>query len=90
MGIWVVGRIILVHLYMCLMAKRFGEALSVEEASKRIRNAVPKTADDDLDEYLTSLNYEELALLDSKHSKCESRVKTVRVKYKAVVFYCRI
>ena len=33
----------LVHLYMCLMAKRFGEALSVEEASKRIRNAVPKT-----------------------------------------------
>ena len=33
----------LVDLYMCLMAKRFGEALSVEEASKRIRNAVPKT-----------------------------------------------
>ena len=26
--------------------------------------------DDDLDEYLASLNYEELALLDSKDSKC--------------------
>ena len=37
----------LVDLYMCLMAKRFGEALSVEEASKRIRNS-------DWDEYLTS------------------------------------
>ena len=60
---------------MCLMAKRFGEALSVEEASKRIRNAAPKTADDDLDEYLASLNYEELALLDSKDNKCESQVK---------------
>ena len=42
--------------------------------------------DDDLDEYLTSLNYEELALLDSKHSKCESRVKTISVKYKVVAF----
>ena len=31
--------------------------------------------DDDLDEYLTSLNYEGLALLDSKDSKCESEVK---------------
>ena len=31
--------------------------------------------DDDLDEYLTSLNYEELAFLDSKDSKCESEVK---------------
>ena len=37
----------LVDLYMCLMAKRFGEALSVEEAWKRIRNS-------DWDEYLTS------------------------------------
>ena len=70
---------------MCLMAKRFGEALSIEEASKRIRIAVSETADDDLDEYLTSLNFKELALLDSKDSKCESEVK-----YKAVVFYCRI
>mgnify|MGYP002804515406 FL=1 len=35
----------LVHLYMCLMAKRFGEAFSVEEASKRRRNAVPKTTE---------------------------------------------
>ena len=32
----------LIHLFMCLMAKRFGEALS-EEASKRIKNAVLKT-----------------------------------------------
>ena len=31
--------------------------------------------DYDLDEYLASLNYEELALLDSKDSKCESEVK---------------
>ena len=30
--------------------------------------------DDDLDEYLASLNYEELALSDSKDSKCESQV----------------
>ena len=47
--IWVVARIIwlICSLYMCLMAKRFGEALSVEEASKRIRNS-------DWDEYLTS------------------------------------
>ena len=28
---------------MCLMVKRFGEALNEEEASKRIKNAVPKT-----------------------------------------------
>ena len=28
---------------MCYMAKRFGEALSEEESSKRLRNAVPKT-----------------------------------------------
>ncbi len=28
---------------MCLMAKRFGKALNEEEASKRIKNAVPKT-----------------------------------------------
>ena len=28
-----------------------------------------------MDEYLTSLNYEELALLDSKDSRCESEVK---------------
>ena len=71
------------------MAKRFGEALSVEEDSKRIRNAVSKTAVDDLDEYLASLNYEELAL-DSKDRKSEPQVKTIRVKYKAVAFYCRI
>ena len=71
------------------MAKRFGEALSVAEASKRIRNAVPKSADDDFDEYLASLSYEELAL-DSKDIKCGSQAKTMRVKYKAVVFYCRI
>ena len=32
-------------------------------------------AEDDLDEYLASLNYKELALLDSKDSKCESQVK---------------
>ena len=32
-----------VDLYMCFMAKRFGEALSEEESSKRLRNAVPKT-----------------------------------------------
>ena len=50
---------------------------------------MPKTADDDLDEYLASLNYEELALLDRKDSKCEYQVKTMRVKYKAVVFHCR-
>ena len=68
-------RKILVRLYMCLMAKRFGEALSVEEASKRIRNAVPKSATDDLDEYLASLYCKELVLLDSKDSKCESQVK---------------
>ena len=36
---------------------------------------MPKTAYDDLDEYLASLNYEELALLDSKDSKCDSKVK---------------
>ena len=60
---------------MCLMTKQFGEALSVQEASKRIRNAVPNTADDDLDEYLSGLNYKELALLDSKGTKCGSQVK---------------
>ena len=32
-----------IDLYMCFMAKRFGEALSEEESSKRLRNAVPKT-----------------------------------------------
>ena len=31
-----------IDLYMCFMAKRFGEALSEEESSKRLRNAVPK------------------------------------------------
>ncbi len=30
------------YLCMCLMAKRHGEALNDEEASKRIKNAVPK------------------------------------------------
>ncbi len=33
----------LIHLCVCLMAKRFGEALNEEEASKRIKNGVPKT-----------------------------------------------
>ena len=64
---------------MCLMEKRFGEALSVEEALKRIRNTVPKTTQYKtvgyLCQYLASLNYEELALLDNKDSKCESEVK---------------
>ena len=60
---------------MCLRTKQFSEALSVQKASKRIRNAVPKTTDDDLDEYLSGLNYQELALLDSKDTMCESQVK---------------
>ena len=36
--------------------------------------------DDDLDEYLASLNYKELALLDSQDSKCESEVKDNKSK----------
>ena len=37
---------------------------SVERrTSKRIQNAVPKTADDNLDEYLASLNYEEFGII---------------------------
>lgn len=32
----------LVRLYIWFMAKRLGEALGVEEALKKIRNAVPK------------------------------------------------
>ena len=75
---------------MCLMAKRLGEALNVEEASKRIGNVVPKTSDDYLDEYLGSLNYEELVLLDGKGSKSESQVKDDKSEVQAVVFYCRI
>ena len=32
----------LIHVFMCLMAKRFGEALSEEEASKRIKKCSAK------------------------------------------------